>query len=261
MVTIDSDKCIGCQRCIFVCPFTVLEVKDGKPSIHPEKQCLNCMHCAAVCPEKALGLDSEKGTLPGELPLLPENFSGMLEDFLFLRRSYRHFKPEPVPKEELEHALHVAAWAPSAKNQHPTKWIVINQVDKIQEIMHLILQYIEKTGISPEVAKEYEHGNNVVMGTANTIIMSYTGPNAINPPVDSALALYTAELILQSKGIGTCWAGYLTRLSNQIPEVRELLQLPEGCQICSALMVGYPENETYIHIPNRKKKPAIRWIE
>lgn len=260
MVTIDQEKCIGCMKCVDVCPFSVLENKEGTPEPQADRICVKCLHCAAACPQDAISLGSLEGILPGELPKLPEAFQKDLEGHLMTRRSYRHFKPIPVPKEILEHALRVSAWAPSAKNQHPAKWIVICDEEKIKKITEHILEYTKETGTSPEIAKIYELGRNVVTGNAKTLLLAYARTNAINGPVDSALALYTAELMLQAQGIGTCWAGYLTRMCNNIAALRDMLKLPEDCQFTCALMAGYPEDEEYIHIPNREKMPDIQWL-
>ncbi|MFA7661816.1 MAG: hypothetical protein WCX59_03270, partial [Anaerovoracaceae bacterium] len=60
--------------------------------------------------------------------------------------------------------------------------------------------------------------------------------------------------------IGTCWAGYLTRMVNAIPEIREMLKLTDEDKVYGALMVGYPRGEDYLHIPNRKRPPEFIWV-
>ena len=129
-------------------------------------------------------------------------------------------------------------------------------------MMNCILEYVKETGTSPEIVSEYENqGNNVVMGTAPTLILCYGRNNAINSPQDAAIAMTTAELVLQSKGIGTCWAGYLTRLSNAITGLQALLpELPENNSFYGAFMAGYPKGETYLHIPERIKRADIQWV-
>lgn len=260
MITIDYEKCIGCLNCASVCPFRVLTVAEGKPETAESSGCMKCLHCAAACPQNAIMLGDLEGVLPGEMPSLPDDFPELISDFLMTRRSYRHFKPIPVPTDLINAALNTAAWAPSAKNQHPTKWIVISDENRIKDLMDLILEYVGETGISPEIARLYDHGHNIVIGTAKTLLIAYSRTDVINPPVDTALALCYAELILQSRGIGTCWAGYLTRMCNQVAGIRDILQIPEGCQVYGALMLGYPENENYIHIPNRHRQPEIQWL-
>lgn len=260
MINIDPEKCIGCFQCVSVCPFNVLDPENGKPVMRREKRCIKCLHCAAACTQDAIRLDELNGILPVDTPELDEDFPAALEGYLLARRSYRHFKPEPVPKDRIDKALRISAWAPSAKNQHPTKWIVICDENTIKRSMDLILEYVRETGTSPEIAQLYEEGHNVVMGNARTLILGYSKTNAINPFVDTALALHNAELMLQANGIGTCWAGYLARMCNQVPAVRETIGLPDDCQVYGALMAGYPDHEEYIHIPIRHKQPDIKWL-
>jgi len=260
MLAIDLEKCIGCLKCISVCPFHVLHIEDGKPAVGNEKFCIQCLHCAAACPQKAIDLGELDGVLPGDPPQLPENADELMERCLLGRRSYRDFKPAPVPKDVLKKALRIAAWAPSAKNQHPVKWIIVDHEESIRNIMNHILEYVRETGTSPEIASLYEEGKNVVMGNAKTLLLAYARTEAINPFTDTALAMYNAELMLQAQGIGTCWAGYLMRMCNQVPALLELFNLPEGCRFYGAMMAGYPDQEAYLHIPNRRKQPDIRWI-
>ncbi len=261
MVTIHSEKCKGCLNCVYVCPFAALTVKDGKPDLNQDNLCIQCLHCAAVCPQNAINLGNLDVIVSVDIPVFPENFTDLLEGYLMTRRSYRHFKQETVPTDILNHALWVSAWAPSAKNQRPTRWIVINDENKISNIMEHILNYVKETGIFSEILKIYEHGQNVVIGNAKTLLFAYARNDAANPAVDSALALYNIELILQAQGVGTCWAGYLTKLCNQIPALKDLLGLPEGYQFYGALMIGYPDDhEQYIHIPNRYKLPEVEWL-
>ncbi len=260
MIQIDQNKCIRCMKCVAVCPFFVLGNVDSKPCVIRENLCIKCLHCAAACPEKAISLENYDGILDQEKPQIPNNFNQLLEGHLLTRRSYRHFKNQPVSKDMLEHAITVSAWAPSAKNQHPTKWVVVQDEQTLDKMMDLILSYVKESGISPEIASLYSQGCNVVMGTAKTLLIAYAKTTAINPLVDSALAMYNVELLLQTKGVGTCWAGYLMRMCNQIPEMKELLSIPEGYQVYNAMMLGYPEGEEYLHIPNRHKKPKINWV-
>ena len=281
MITIDRDKCTGCLTCLSVCPFTVLEEADAKPQLAEGKGCLACMHCAAACPEKAISYGAkaavlgEKSTCSAEeekaggeqsffedeLTAMADDFSEQLKTHILRRRSYRHFSDKKVDRKLIEEALELASWAPSAKNQHPTKWVIIDDSEVIKKIMEHILKYAEENGISPEIVSEYAIGNNVVMGTAPTMLLAYASEYAISPETDTAIAMTTAELYLQSKGVGTCWAGYFKRMCNAIPEVQQLLpKLPRKHSYYGAFMMGYPEGEEYLHIPNRIKRADISWV-
>lgn len=262
MIRIQKEKCVKCLICLDVCPFTVLGAEEGYPKLKAGKSCLRCMHCAAACPQEAILFDEKDAILKQEITPLPNDFSRMLQQHILARRSYRHFKQKPVDRQQVHRALELASWAPSAKNQHPAKWMVIDSQDVIKRIMTYILDYVRETGKSPEILSEYENeGNNVVMGNAPALILCYARNNAINAPADTAIALTTAELFLQAEGIGTCWAGYLTRMCNDLPQIRKLLpELPENNSFYGALMIGYPQGENYLRIPERVKRADIQWI-
>lgn len=261
MIKFDYEKCTGCLTCVSVCPFTVLKVTDGRPELNEEKFCLKCMHCAAACPEKVIEFGEKQAVLNGELPVVGDSFHSDLKSHIMTRRSYRHFKQEPVSRELIEEALELASWAPSAKNQHPTKWIIVDSREIIDKMMEHIIAYVKESGVSPEILSEFEEGNNVVMGTAPTLLLAYGRNNAISPETDTAIAMTTAELYLQSKGVGTCWAGYLRRMANNVPGIRSLLpEIPENNSFYGAFMMGYPEKEEYLRIPERIKRADIKWV-
>lgn len=263
MIRVNKEKCIKCHKCINVCPFTVLGERDGYPVKRLDKNCIECMHCAAACPAGALTFrDAEAVSSEFGLAELQETFAADLEQMVLQRRSYRNFKDTPVDRAVLEHVLHLADWAPSAKNQHPHGWVVVDSPQVIGALMDAIVAYSKETGVSPEIVKELEQeNNNVVMGTAPTLILCHADNGAINAPADSAIAMTTVELLLQSKGIGTCWGGYLTRMCNAVPAIKEILpELPENHSYYGTFMVGYPENENYIYIPERMKKADIKFL-
>ena len=260
MIEINREVCIGCMTCLTVCPFTVLEETEDGPRKAAGKNCIGCLHCGAVCPTDAITYNGEPAIYGDELPVISDGFTEDLKNQILMRRSYRHFSEEQVSPLIIKEALDLASWAPSAKNQHPTRWIVIESRELMDRMMELILDYVEKTGISREIVSEMKIGNNVVMGTATSLILAYADDKAISPETDTAIAMTTAEIYLQSRGVGTCWAGYLRRMVNAIPEIRELLpEIPENHRIYGAFMVGYPEDEEYLHIPQRFRRADIKW--
>ena len=218
------------------------------------------MHCGIVCSEGAITFDGKPMMLSENKPIVSDTFPEDIEAFLMTRRSYRDFKPEPVDSKMIQEALEVAAWAPSAKNQHPTKYIVVRGKETVDAMTKAVLDYLRETGESPEVISEYERGNNMVFGKASTLILAYARDNAINPTVDTALALEYTELMLQSRGVGTCWAGYLTRFLNKIPALKEMFPLPDRNSFYGCLLVGYPR-EDYLYIPERLKRADILFKE
>ncbi|MBP6940508.1 MAG: 4Fe-4S binding protein [Syntrophorhabdaceae bacterium] len=50
---IDAELCIGCKRCIEVCPPQTIYIQDEKAIVDPEF-CEECGFCAAECPVNAI---------------------------------------------------------------------------------------------------------------------------------------------------------------------------------------------------------------
>ena len=263
MLYFDYDKCIGCHQCVNICPFNALTYDEkGRPARDMNKGCMRCMHCATICPKGAINYDGQQAT--SDTPFVPfdDITREKVTQAILQRRSYRNFLDKPIPNELLEEVLRYAAWAPSAKNQHPVKWMVIRNEERKMRIFEKILEYVRETGKSPEIASEWEeHHNNVVMGKNSTLLMGYCKKTAINPPHDTAIALTTVELLLQTRGIGSCWAGYLTRLTNTIEGLPEIVGIPEDHILSGTLMIGWPDGEKYKKIPQRFKPTEISWID
>ncbi len=52
-IALESSKCVGCTKCLQVCPTEAMRVKFGKAKIL-EERCINCGQCILVCPHNAL---------------------------------------------------------------------------------------------------------------------------------------------------------------------------------------------------------------
>ena len=248
-----SESCIGCLRCIPICPGTVLSERDGVV-INNGRFCIGCLHCAAICPVHAITNDGKQVLLDVNLPPLPESLPDDLTNLLLRRRSYRRFQKRPVPQEIINNALHLANWAPSACNQHPVRWLLVESTSIKNQMMDIILAYCQETGQSPEIAELFKAGNNVVFGQNASVLLCYCQDRSVNPNADAAIALAHIELFFQAQGIGTCWAGYFSDLANKIPSLNSILRIPNGCSIYNAILFGWPDQEHYEGIPSRASK-------
>jgi NAD-dependent dihydropyrimidine dehydrogenase PreA subunit len=62
---LDQSACIGCGRCVEVCPHQVFRI-DGKAALVADKDaCMECGACARNCPAAAIGVDSGVGCATG----------------------------------------------------------------------------------------------------------------------------------------------------------------------------------------------------
>ena len=52
----DTEKCVGCGKCVFICPYEAIVWKDVSTPEILEDKCMGCGACALVCPHQAIEL-------------------------------------------------------------------------------------------------------------------------------------------------------------------------------------------------------------
>ena len=52
-ITVDRDKCIGCEACVAVCPVGAITMVEGKADINQDT-CISCGACVSECPVEAI---------------------------------------------------------------------------------------------------------------------------------------------------------------------------------------------------------------
>lgn len=58
---LSTEKCIGCGRCMEVCPHGVFRADDKKARIKNKDRCMECGACAKNCPANAISVDAGVG--------------------------------------------------------------------------------------------------------------------------------------------------------------------------------------------------------
>lgn len=75
-IEISTQKCIGCSKCIDICPGTLLHLNDdGKAKIKYPQNCWGCASCVKECPVQAIALflGEDIGGLGGRLTVQRED--------------------------------------------------------------------------------------------------------------------------------------------------------------------------------------------
>ncbi len=252
---IDRELCVKCGSCARSCSMGVIRMGENGPEINPKRRCIRCMHCAAACPGQAVVFED----IPREKLYInaPDN---ELQRIIASRRSIRHFKPELPPRELIRWALDMSSYAPSGKNVHDNRFSVIWGREQAQQVTDMVLNWCGENNNSTELIKLAERGTDLLMCHAPCVIVGWCPEDSLNPCVDTAIAMETVELLLFSKGLATCWGGYLSRISNSFPELKKLLGVPEGSRVYCSLMAGYADRESYPNIPYRPGV-EVNWLE
>jgi len=64
-LVLDQAACIGCGRCLEVCPHQVFSLTEKKASLRDRDACMECGACALNCPVKAITVDAGVGCASG----------------------------------------------------------------------------------------------------------------------------------------------------------------------------------------------------
>ncbi len=88
---IDEPRCIGCSRCMKICPTEAIRIHGGKAEIQ-EHRCIDCGKCYEVCPAQAIAIKDDDfeafRRYPHSVALLPSVFLGQFPDDISVSKVY-----------------------------------------------------------------------------------------------------------------------------------------------------------------------------
>jgi nitroreductase/NAD-dependent dihydropyrimidine dehydrogenase PreA subunit len=256
-IAVDKGVCVQCGTCVEVCGAGALALdEDGYPADLPESMCILCGHCAAACPSDALA----HAELPDE-PFLPAPKQlpepALIDGLLMSRRSVREFEDEPVSRRVLEAVLDVARRAPTAVNSQNVHWIVVEGKANVHALSAETITGARAAGASSQYMKRWDDGYDIVLRGAPTLVVACAPQDWAWKAEDCTIALTFLELAAVARGLGACWAGFLTRIAAIHEPLRKLLAVPEGYVVCGGLMLGKGKY-AYRRIPPRKPL-SVQW--
>jgi NAD-dependent dihydropyrimidine dehydrogenase PreA subunit len=53
-VSVDKERCNGCEECIEACTAEMFRIVNGKASLLTDRECMGCESCVGVCDESAI---------------------------------------------------------------------------------------------------------------------------------------------------------------------------------------------------------------
>ena len=140
------------------------------------------------------------------------------------RRSIRSYSAEPVNDEQVELLIEAAMYAPSAGNEQPWEFIIIDSREMLDRI-----------------AAEHEHAQMVGEAPVAVLICGVMervkhGKMWVQ---DCAAATQNFMLAAHDQGLGTCWIGVYPRPERE-KLFYEMLDLPEEVVPFSLISLGKP---------------------
>lgn len=274
---IDVDKCIGCGRCVQVCPDRTLALVDGKARIVSDRS-LQCGQCAAVCPEEAIQISSlfadawSLATVhptPAYTPPGGADVSALCA-LMQSRRSCRVYTDDPVPREVIEDLVKIGTMAPSATNSQAWRFTILpdrpavldfagsvsrffENLNRLSELP--VLKHALKLAGKPELKDYYDEYHDTVVealddfqkrgidrlfhGAPAAIVISSARGGSM-PVEDASLASQNILLAAHAMGYGTCLIGFVVHALNSDAKVRRALSMPHGERANAVIAIGRP---------------------
>jgi nitroreductase len=160
------------------------------------------------------------------------------------RRSVRVFSDKQIDKNELTEIIKSGLYAPSAHNQQPWHFTVVQDKALIDEL-NLETKIAMSNHEDPTVQ---QYGNNEkyhIFYNSPTIIVISGENSALVPKTDCAAATQNMLIAAESLNIGSCWIGLLMFLfqSEKASEYIKKLEIPANFTPYYAISLGYKKIE------------------
>lgn len=160
-------------------------------------------------------------------------------DTILNRKSVRKFLDQPVEKEKIELLLRCAMAAPSAENNQPWLFVVVNDrslLDKLgQELPYSKMLLFAQVAI-------------IICGDLKKALNDWEQDFWIQ---DCSVASENLLLAAESLGLGAVWTAVFPS-QGRVKIVRDILDLPENIMPLNVIPIGYPAH---------KDLPLNKWHE
>ena len=174
-----------------------------------------------------------------------------IEELFRFRRSTRKFRPDPVSDEDIQKIIDAGQTAPLAMgNDKSTHMTVVRDREVLDTIRKCCMKESRKT---PGKMLDSLYGAPVF------IIMSAADVSDDHIEYcDVACVIENMMLQAADLGLGSCYIWGCLRKLRRSPETLALLNIPEGYEILSAMVCGYPEKP--LEAREKKQKFTVNVI-
>lgn len=165
------------------------------------------------------------------------------------RRSVRNYKQDQINKENLDLIIEAGIYAPTAHNDQPWHFTVIQNEELLKNINEKSkklmaksdIEWIKQMGLNPKFQVTYN---------APTLIVVSGREDAMAWVTDCSAAIQNMLIAAESLNIGSVWLGLLKFFFEQEDEIKKL-GIPEGYKPFYGVALGYNANEKKQAAPKR----------
>ncbi len=166
-------------------------------------------------------------------------------DIIWKRRSVRKFSDRAVEAEKLELLLRAAMQAPSAGNQQPWEFMIVQKPENLETLSH------------------YNPYARCLAGAAVGIVVLGNEKRMTKPEKwEQDLGAATQNLLLEAAHLelGAVWLGTAGD-PERMAAVQTMLQLPSHLRPYSVIAVGYPSDQNANHVVDRFDESRIHYFD
>ena len=154
--------------------------------------------------------------------------------FLRTLRAVRSFRPDPVPQEVVDDILNVARWSGSAGNSQPWEILVVRDTDTLRALASV------------------EGSAGHLAGAQLGILLLMAGERELRETYDEGRLAERIMLAAHAHGVGSS-IGWIVGSGREA--AREILGIPEGKLVRTAISLGYPDEDARRSRSGRGRKP------
>lgn len=172
------------------------------------------------------------------------------------RRAVRQYTGEIVEERIVRDLLNAATLAPSAENEQPWCFTVIQDKEMLKRLSDHAKQqvYGNREGSKQEhLAFDPEFD---IFYNAGTLVVFWVHPIGNHPDWDCCFAAENFMIAARGMGLGTCPIG-LAWPALSLPEVKEELNVPPECTAIVPIVVGYARD--FPPTPARHPVEILSW--
>lgn len=178
------------------------------------------------------------------------------------RRSVRKYKSERLPEQTVRELIALATWAPSAMNQQPWAFVVVEDKDYLKKLSDrakaALIASIEAMPWLEGFRGRLSDPQFDLFYGAPVLVLIYGDKNIPTYVYDCSMAALNLMLAARDKDIGSCWIGFVAGTANT-PEIKNELDVPEEYELVAPVILGYREGPA--GAGERREPEIIKWLK